>query len=49
MEGMNVIKIHCKHICKCHNAYSPHNYYMLYKCFVLESKVYSRLNKIPNL
>jgi hypothetical protein len=31
MEGVNLIKIHCKHICKCHNV-SPHTtYYMLIK------------------
>jgi hypothetical protein len=25
MEGLTLIKVHCKHICKCHNETSPYN------------------------
>jgi hypothetical protein len=32
MRGVNLIKIHCKHICKCHNVYL-YNYYMLINTF----------------
>jgi hypothetical protein len=31
MEGVNLIKIYCKHICKCHSASPLYNYYMLIK------------------
>jgi hypothetical protein len=29
MEGVNLIKIYSKHICKCHDVSSLYNYYML--------------------
>jgi hypothetical protein len=29
--GVNLIKIYCKHICRCHNVYSLYNYYKLIK------------------
>jgi hypothetical protein len=31
MKGVNLIKIYCKHICKCHNVSALYNYYMLIK------------------
>jgi hypothetical protein len=31
MERVNLIKIYCEHICKCHNESPLHNYYMLIK------------------
>jgi hypothetical protein len=31
MEGVNLVKIYCKHICKYHNVSLLYNYYMLIK------------------
>jgi hypothetical protein len=31
MEGVNLIKIYCKYICKSHSVSSLYNYYVLIK------------------
>jgi hypothetical protein len=31
MDGVNLIKIYCKYICKCHNEPLLYNFYMLIK------------------
>jgi hypothetical protein len=31
IEGVNLIKIYCKHICKCHNESPLYIYHMLIK------------------
>jgi hypothetical protein len=32
-EGVNLIKIYCQYVCKCHNISSMYNYYILIKNF----------------
>jgi hypothetical protein len=34
VEEVNLIKIHCEHLCLCDNVYPVQNYYMLIKIYM---------------
>jgi hypothetical protein len=47
MEQMKLIKIYCKHICKCHNISPLYNYYILIKYFKKKSLNDAFLEHVP--